>query len=319
MNTESQIHRAEGTTARTRLALAEDPAGHSFAAQWIGPLVALGARAWRSLPQMSGTQLIITITVPRRDFAATLIGCGWLMAHTAPVLRSPIEVLRALAPGTPVRVVTDNLITTSIFRSLDEGNGSARARMAGGGWLVDKINALSELTELDRPERALRPSPGVAERFAHLEQGWDARLACPPTDLAIVGTQTRLLEDAQAYLTVEGSSSAPPSQIGALLLPKGIQPAIWSTRMYSSAGFADQLPLPSDVQAVILDGAGAIKYLDETEAPIVVCIIDRSVADETAAESIVQRRNAGSDPISIAGLGWSSVPGIEALAFKVPL
>jgi hypothetical protein len=314
------VPRAQGMKAHTTLGLAELPAGPVYTARWIGPLVALGARAWRSLAKMSGKQLVITVTVPRRDFTAALVGCGWLMAHPAPTLRPPIEALRGLAPGTAVRIVTDGVMGTSVFRSLDEGNGPARARMEGGvGWLIDKINAVSALLEFDRPERAARPLPGIAEQFAGLDRDWDARLACPPTDLAIVGTRAWLLEDARAYLTVEGRTSAAPSQMSALLLPKGMQPAIWSTRLYSSAGFADQLPLPSEIQAVILDGAGAIKYLDEVEAPIVVCVIDRSIADETAAEFIVQRRNAGSEPVAIASLGWSSVPGIEALAFEVPL
>jgi hypothetical protein len=316
----SAVPRAQGIKAPTTLGLAELPAGPVYTADWVGPLVALGARAWRSLAQMSGTQLVVTVTVPRRDFAAVLVGCGWLMAHPAPTLKSPIEALRGFAPGTPVRIVTDGSISTSVFRSLEEGNGPARARMEGGvGWLVEKINALSELAEHERPERVARPLPGIAEQFAGLDRGWDARLACAPTDLAIVGTNAWLREDAAAYLTVEGRTSAPPSQISTLLLPKGLQRAIWSTRLYSSAGFADQLPLPSEIQAVILDGAGAVKYLDEVEAPIVVCVIDRSIADETAAELIVQRRNAGSTPVSVESLGWISVPGIEALAFKVPL
>jgi hypothetical protein len=312
------VPRPQGIKAHTTLGLAELPDGHVCTAAWIGPLVALGARAWRNLAQISHNQLIITITVPRRDLAAALVGCGWLMAHPAPALRPPTETLRQLARGTPVRIVTDGIVSTAIFRALDEGNGPARALMEGGiGWLVNKINALSELRELDRPERAAHRSPGVAEQFAGLDRDWDARLACPPTDLAIVGTRAWLLEDAKAYLTVEGRTSAPSSQMSDLLLPKGLQPAVWSTRLYSSAGLADQLPLPSEIRAVILDGAGAIKYLDEIEAPVVVCIIDRSIADETAAEFVVQRRNAGSNPVTVASLGWNSVPGIEALAFKV--
>jgi hypothetical protein len=306
--------------AQATLGLAELSDEPACAAGWIGLLVALGARAWRNLAQMPGEQLVITITVPRRDFAAVLIGCGWLMAHPAPTLRPPAESLRELAPGTPVRVVAGGSISTSVFRSLDEGSGPARARMEGGaGWLVDKISALFGLPEIDQPERAPRPSPGIAEQFAGLDRNWDARLACPPTDLAIVGTRAWLLEDAKAYLTVTGRTTAPPSRMSALLLPKGMQPATWSTRLYSSAGFADQLPLPPELRAVVLDGAGAIKYLGDVEAPVVICVIDRSIADETAAEFIVQRRNAGSVPVAVASLGWRSVPGIEALAFKVPL
>lgn len=299
--------------------MAEDPTESACAAPWIGPLVALGARAWRYLAQLSGDQLVITVTVPRRDFAAVLVGCGWLMAHPAPVLKPPAKMLRELVPGTPVRVVTDTVITTSVYRSLDERRSPACVRLDGGGWLLDHISAVSELSGFDQSERAVRPVPGAAERFAGLDQDWDARLASPPADLAIVGTRAWLFEDARAYLAVEGRNSVAPSQVSSLLLPQGSQPAIWSTRLYSSAGFADSLPLPSNVQAVILDGARAIKYLDEIEAPVVVCVIDRSVADETASELIVQRRNAGSDPVAIASLGWRSLPGIEALAFTVAL
>ena len=308
----------QGMKAHTTLGLAELPDGPVCAAAWIGPLVALRARAWRSLAQIPGKQLIITVTVPRRDLAAVLVGCGWLMAHPAPVLRPPIETLRQLAPGTPVRLVTDGIVSTSVFRALDERNGQARALMHGGvGWLVGKINALCGLPELERPERAARPSPGVAAEFAGLDREWDARLACPPTDLAIVGTRVWLLEDARAYLTVEGRTSAPPTQISDLLLPKGVQPAMVNTavlvgRIRRSAAAAVR------ILAVILDGAGAVKYLDDVEAPVVVCIIDRSIADETAAEFIVQRRNGASDPVAVASLGWRSVPGIEALAFTVP-
>jgi len=129
----------------------------------------------------------------------------------APSLPPPIEALRELAPGTPVRIVTKGDIRTSVFRSLDEGRRPARVWLDGGGWLVDKINAVSRLPEFDRPERASRPSPGIAEQFAGLDRDWDARLACPPADLAIVGTRAWLLNDGLAYLTVEGRASAPPN------------------------------------------------------------------------------------------------------------
>ena len=37
----------------------------------------------------------------------------------------------------------------------------------------------------------------------------------------------------------------------------------------------------------------------EVEAPVVICILDRSVADETAAEMVVQLRNSRGEPISL--------------------
>jgi hypothetical protein len=314
-----QVPRATGTKAATRLTLAEEPSGPAHAALWIGALVALGARAWRYSRQLEGQQLVIAMTVPRRDFAAALVGCGWTMAHPAPELGQPIDVLRGLVVGTPVRLVTGQFVITGEFLSLDEGRSRARVQLRGSTWMVDMIKALSVLSEGGQPERANRPAPGSASHFAHLDDAWDSRLACPPGDLAVVGTLAWLHEDAAAYLALEGAGTDGPSPLSTLLLPKGVQPATWSTRLYSSAGFADQLPLPSDIRAVVLDGAGAIKYLAEIQAPVAICVIDRSIADETAAEIIVQLRNTGSTPVPMRDLAWPSVPGIEALAFTVPL
>ena len=211
-------------------------------------------------------------------------------------------------------------MSTSVFRSLDEGNGPARALMEGGvGWLVDKINALSGLPELDRPERAARPRRDRGTVRGPRQEtgtpGWPARRRISPLSEHAPGS----LRMPRPISLSRAGHPRPRVRYRACSCLRGCSQLIWSTRLYSSAGFADQLPLPSEIQAVILDGAGAIKYLDDVEAPVVVCIIDRSIADETAAEFIVQRRNAGSDPVAVASLGWSSVPGIEALAFKVPL
>ena len=45
------------------------------------------------------------------------------------------------------------------------------------------------------PRRMARPEPGAVGRLASLHDGWDARLASPTADLAIVGTRTWLAED----------------------------------------------------------------------------------------------------------------------------
>lgn len=313
------VPRTKGNNTVAKLALVEEPAGPAYAGKWIGQLVALGAKAWRHLERTSGQQLVVAITVPRREFAAVLVGCGWTMAHPAPQLGLPIDVLRQLTPGTPVRLVTDRYVVTSKFLSLEEGRQPARVRLHGSGWLVNKIDALCVMAAPAESERAQRPSLGSVGRFARLDDSWAARLACPATDLAIVGTLAWLREDIQAYLSLEGAGTDGPDQLSTLLLTQGSQAATWSTRLYSSAGFADQLPLPPDIRAAVLDGAAAIKYLAEIEAPVVICIVDRSIADETAAEIIVQSRNMGSTPVPVADLEWYSVPGIEALAFAVPL
>jgi len=185
--------------------------------------------------------------------------------------------------------------------------------------MVDGIRALAPISECDRVERAPRPEPGSLERLARLDLAWDARLAKPAADLAIVGTLAWLHQDFEVHLTRE--NDPPPSRsIGSLLMPKNGRAATWFTRVYASAGLADHLPLPGDVKAVVLDGNGAVKYLAEIEVPVVICILDRSVADETAGELVTQLRNTRGEPLSMAAdLGWCPPAGVEALAFMVPL
>jgi len=263
--------------------------------------------------------LVIALSVPKRDFAAALIGCGWVLASEAPILPEPLEALRGMEVGQPLRAVNSSHIITGKFLSLDERKQPPRARFAGSAWMVDGIRALAPINDFDQPERATRPTPGSVEQMARLDQAWDARLAMPAADLAIVGTSTWLTDDLEAHLGRE-NDQLPSSKIGSLLMPKGERSATWFTRVYPSARFAHQLPIPQDLIAVILDGNGAIKYLAEIEAPVVICVLDRSVADETAAELVTQLRNTRGEPLSLSGdLGWSPPAGIEALAFTVPL
>jgi hypothetical protein len=235
------------------------------------------------------------------------------------MLPEPLEALREMTPGQALRAVNRSHVITGKFLSLDEQAQPARARFAGSAWMVDGIRALAPIADLDQPERAPRPEPGGIEQMARLDREWDARLANPAADLAIVGTSTWLSEDFEAHLARE-NDQLPSSRIGSLLMPKSERSATWFTRVYASARFAEQLPIPKDLIAVILDGNGAVKYLAEIEAPVVVCVLDRSVADETAAELVTQLRNTRGEPLSISSdIGWPPPSGVEALAFTVPL
>lgn len=330
--------------ASVKLALTEDPFEKPSAASWIGPLVALGGLASRYMSKLgSDRQLVVVLSVPRRDFAAALIGCGWVMNSRAPELPEPIDLLRQLEPGANVRVVTHNEVIADRFRAIDETKKPPRVRLSGSQWLVTGIHAVAVIDhDIDRSVRMPRPNPGAAARIARMDATWDARLAAPKADLAIVGTLKWLSEDLAAFLSREGEAAVPElllaelrkigvaerarevSGLGGtladLLLPSAKQCATWFTRLYASARFSDHLPLPRDVCAAILDGAGAIKYVAEVEAPVVICILDRSVADETAAEMVVQLRNSRGEPVSLdEDLRWNPPAGIEALAFTVAL
>lgn len=299
------------------LSEAYEDLGHG--ARWIGPLLALGTRAARHSRKLSGRQLIIAVSVPKRDFAAALIGCGWILASEAPALPEPLDTLRGFQAGQPLRVVTRREVIADFFSSLDETAHPPRAHFARSAWRVDGIRTLAPLTDLEQPERSPRREPGSVERMAGLDLEWDARLAKPTADLAIVGTATWLKEDFHAYLGREGSE-LPPTAIESLLMAKVARVATWYTTLYSSARLADHLPLPQEMRTVILDGNGAIRYLAEIEAPVVICILDRSVADETAAELVIQIRNTRGEPVSLGqDLGWRPPDGVEALAFSVAL
>src|SRR5262245_18896307 len=106
--------------APVRLSLSDDPQTAAEAAPWIGPLVVLGSRASRYADKLSGRQLIVAISVPRRDFVAALVGCGWVMASPAPLLDTPLDTLREMEPQTPVRVVTEREVIADYFTRLNE-------------------------------------------------------------------------------------------------------------------------------------------------------------------------------------------------------
>lgn len=310
---------ASPAVAPVRLALAASTDLPGQAAPWIGRLLALGSRAARHSQKAVGRQLVIVVSVPRRDYAAALIGCGWVLASEAPVLAEPLETLREMKPGQSLRAVNSQQVIAGIFTSLNEAVRPPQAQFAGSKWRVDGIRAIAPFADIDQPERTPRPEPGSIEHMARLDLAWDARLALPAADLAIVGTMTWLAKDFEANLGRE-NDGWPPSVIRSVLMPKSPRAATWFTRVYASARLAENLPIPKDVNAVVLDGNGAIKYLTEIEAPVVICVLDRSVADETAAEMVVQLRNTRGEPISLAeDLGWWPPAGVEGLAFTVAL
>jgi hypothetical protein len=137
-----------------------------------------------------------------------------------------------------------------------------------------------------------------------VDRDWVRRLVAPAADLAIVGTKSWIGDDLEAVLARGDDRDG--DSLASLLLPRTEKSATWFSRIYSSSGFADQLPLPDDVLLTILDGQGAIKYLNDVLSPVVVCVFDRSITDESAAEQVVQLRNSRGSrsrcPLSWAGL-----------------
>ena len=292
------------------MALAEDADGPAVVADWIGRFFVLGRFAERWSRSHADSQLVIVLPVPVRDFAAVLVGCGWMSATPAPALAPVREVLAGLSRGTPVRVVSQTKVFTERFGGID-ARGLAQL---GSKWQVDKLRAVVPLASIDEPRSQPMPEPGVISLLAGLDKDWAARFCAPPQDLALVGTLTRLREEFAAQLG-HGGGSEP---IANLLLPAGPRVATWSTRVYTTAQLDDELP-PTEVRAVVLDGAPATRFLSAIEAPVVVSIIDRSIADESVAEIVLNYRNTRGEPVSLVrDLHWIPPQGVEALAFEVP-
>lgn len=310
-------------SAKFRLVLSQSDDEPGGPADWIGPMVALGCRAARHHRKNGGRQLVIAVSVPRRDFAAVLIGCGWVLASEKPELPTPLDTLRKLERGKWVRAVNKRKVLAGAFLSLDESVEPPRARFAGREWTVDKVQALSEIEDWE-PNRGTcsqdRPEPGSMARMAGLDSVWDAWLARPAADLAIVGTAEWLKEDSSACLTKEDDEDLERSSIGSVLLPRTPKAATWCTRILSAMSLPDRLPLLAALKAVILDGNGAIKWLPDIEAPVVICVLDRSRADEATEEVVLQLRNTRGEPLSLSkDLGWTPPGGVEALGFTVAL
>lgn len=295
------------------LALSASTLEPGITAHWIGRLVILGSRIARWSRLHTEQQLVVTVSVPVREFAAVLIGCGWLMAAPKPVIEPVTDLARSLAHDTPVRVVTKTKVIIDRFRGLDAERGRLHLTT---DWLIDRLDAMTVLPSFDSPRSQQLAAPGVINQMAGLAVDWAARLACPVDDLALVGTLKWLREDISGCLG-HGDELEP---IGNILWPEGPKAAIRSTRLFPASRFDHALPLPADVRAVVLDGATAIKYLPAIETPVVIAVIDRSVADESAAELIVDYRNSRGVPLSLEhDIHWQPVYGMEAMGFTVPL
>jgi len=308
------------TRPRTLLGLAGRPGEPMVVEPWIGSFVALGSLLRRYLSKLDGRQLVITVSVPRRDFVAALIGSGWMLSSSPPVLDEPIAVFKTSDRSTYLRAVTERLIVTGQFTKLETHSSGTRVLTGGKLLPADRYRAVSVLKDDVESTVSEVPAGGFLAHLTGAATSWLDRLAAPPMDLALVGTSAWLYEDLQAVVGDGAAVDSSGTPLGTYVLPYVHNAATWSTPVISAARLGEGEVLPESCIAVILDRYGAIKYLNEITAPIAVCIVDRSVADESAAETIIEARQNNSRPISlIAELGWRPPAAVEALAFTAAI
>lgn len=306
--------------SRVVLGLADDVGEPLATAPWIGSLISLGSRLRRYLPKLDGRQLVLAISVPRRDYAAALIGAGWMLCSPVPNLQKPIETFRLADRTKFLRAVTEKIIVTGSFTNLVESRADPRVLTGGKLLPVARYRAVVELDQATPNIVNEVPDPGFLAEFTGAADHWLERLAAPPMDLALVGTAKWLRDDLEAIIGDGAAGDSAGAQLHTYVLPYGEGAATWSTPIISSARLGEGGKLPGSCTAVILDRYAAIKHLNDITVPIVVCVIDRSVADESAAETVLEARLSNSRPISVAAhLRWSPPPPIEALGFTVSL
>lgn len=298
------------------LSLAEDTSSAVVPALWISWLVVLGTQAARWSQRHAEARLVVVLTVPSRDFAAVLVGCGWMRGIPACKLPSARETAASLARGTDIRMITPNRIMTNTFMGFDAKLD--RLMLKGHQWQLPRVQAMAPIDPVGDQRSQPIPVPGVLSRTSRYGARWIDHLCRPPGDLALVGTLAWLRADLDAYLCWEGERE----QMSNILLPESPTAATWSTGLVATAGVGDEPRLPQGTRAVVLDGAAATKWIAGIEAPAVVAVLDRSVIDESAAEMVMEyRANRGKKSLDLSrDLGIQGPPaGIEALAFAVAL
>lgn len=278
---------------------------------WIEALIRLGVGAARCALRHPERQLIIALSVPKRDFAAALIGCGWTLASSPPPPAPPLEVLRELGTGARVRLVAEDSVRVTRFTGTTERWPLVEFHSWVDIWHGDQVLAVSAAPSDAGYKMLSRVPAGTIGRLSA------ARLARPTADLAIVGSRKSLRAEMHAYLSCENVADTKPTQLADLLLPEDPELATWSTYLYSAQSFTGMLP--DGIRAVILDGTRAIRPLRDITAPVVFCIVDRSVADESTAEDILQYHNTRGEHVSLRDDIGQGPPGVEILAFTVAL
>lgn len=301
---------------RSVFEIADDAESAPVPVDWAGVFMALGARLARHVDSLVSRQLVVVLSVPRRDFVAGLIGVGWVLTRPpASGAGDPTHIIDEGGIGQWYRAVNPKYVYNGKLTAVDETREKKRVRYAGSNYEIDVFTRMAGSGAMDEDRRQDRPEPGSVARFTGADRQWDDRLVSPLSDLALVGIETRLRSDLDAVLARSGDQDG--ESLGALLLPWERRAATWFSRIHASASLE---VFPSGYQAVILDGQSAIKFVEEVLAPVVVCVIDRSVADETQAVNLVNKRLTEGSGFSLSEeLQWSPPAGVEAMAFEVRL
>ena len=301
------------------LQAANGPTDGTVNIPWAGSLVGLGARLARMRKSSNEAQTIVVITLPQRNLAASLIACGWILTSSDTKSLVQLDKLNELVVGRDIRLSTDKYLVSGRLNAVELDGPDPRLRVGPSAWKIEKVTAVSQAPDgVPSTKIEIPPVNDLAE-MAGWGLDWSQRLVCGNPEVLIVGTLKWLEEDLDVCWR-RSTSTLTQRPMRQIVMPRSEECPSSFLDAKSAAVLAEELPLDDELDLVILDGAPAIRYLNEITSPTVVCIIDRSMADETAQESILQRRNTRGQPFSVREeLKWPVPVEFEALGFKVPL
>lgn len=304
-------------TIRSPAVCAQDPETfYTTSAPWIGNLTALG-EAVAQLASGGRAQTVIAVTAPTRNFAAILIAAGYLLAAPPVASREWQDRANVLQRGSPVRLLLNDRTVVGNFYGYHKKPGGDRVHVDGANWKVGHILGLEAADDHKETEfgHALTPPRGgfVSTRIS--EPAWGQIYHTSTTRVTIVGTKSRLEPELSLSLTTTASPRT-FDRLQNIVRPRLGRSPCWASTILPG-GTEDLSEIPMETELTILDGASAIRWLPEITTPLVIAVIDRSTADESAPATALQLRASGQSIDDL--LDWHPTTGIESLAFRVSL
>jgi hypothetical protein len=307
-----------GASVTSGFVLLDEEIGDAVPARWAGGLLGLGARLARR-SQRDGSQLVVAVSLPVRDYAAHLVSAGWILTQPPVPPTDALAEADAIAPRTPVRMTTEQWLIADRFMGVDRTHGTPRIHVGGTSWLINHVEFITADPTLSesRYGRHSVARPGSLVRTTGRQKTWSIDQCVATPTVAIIGTRSRL-EPELALQTGWAGGGAGADRFD--LLHDILRPDDGRSAFSASVilpGGRECLPdLPPQTRLAVLDGASSIRWLAEVRTPLVVALIDRSSTDESAAMAVLQRRSIG-QPVQLDSLRWQPLPGMEALAFEV--
>jgi len=286
-------------------------------APWAGELLALGQQLAR-YRGTDGQQTIVAVTLPARDYGALFVACGWLLSREIPASPGWMDRLAELTRGVPVRMAMQDCVVVDRFYGCRSSSDGMRVHVGSSQWALGRVVSL----EVDEDAgkygfgRKEIPRPGGLVSAYVDTASWRRVFCTARASVAIIGVKSRLHGELELRAARRRSGRG-LDRLGDIVRPRQRESISWGS-VIIPGGREDLAELPGEVALAIMDGASAIRWLPEIRTPVVLAIIDRSSADESAVATVLQLRSTGV-PVSVERLGWSPQAGVEGSTFEVPL